>query len=98
MESVKINDRLLSAVPFVREGMSLADIGTDHAYLPIHLVMSGKIESAVAADINQGPLDKALENIHKNGLEEKISTVLCDGLKKVESSLVDDIAIFGMSL
>ena len=96
MESVKINDRLLSAVPFVREGMSLADIGTDHAYLPIHLVMSGKIESAVAADINQGPLDKALENIHKNGLEEKISTVLCDGLKKVESSLVDDIAIFGM--
>lgn len=96
MESVKINDRLLSAVPFVREGMRLADIGTDHAYLPIHLVMSGKIESAVAADINQGPLDKALENIHKNGLEEKISTVLCDGLKKVESSLVDDIAIFGM--
>ena len=89
MESVKINDRLLSAVPFVREGMRLADIGTDHAYLPIHLVMSGKIESAVAVDINQGPLDKAQENILKYSFNDSISTVLCDGLSKTSLKTLD---------
>ena len=70
MEKIRINDRLLTAVPFVREGKSLADIGTDHAYLPIYLFQSGKISCAVAADINRGPLDKARENIEKYGFEE----------------------------
>ena len=96
MEIIKINDRLLTAIPFVREGKRFADIGTDHAYLPIYLLQDGKISSAVAADINRGPLDKAEENISKYGLSDKIKTVLCDGLKSVGRDEVDDIAIFGM--
>ena len=96
MEAIKINDRLLTAVSFVREGKRLADIGTDHAYLPIFLFEQGKIACAVAADINRGPLDKARENIQKYGFENSITTVLCDGLSKIESNEVDDIAIFGM--
>lgn len=96
MEQIKINDRLLTAIPFVREGKRFADIGTDHAYLPIYLMNKGAISSAVAADINQGPLDKAKENICKYGFVDSISTVLCDGLSKINPEDVDDIAIFGM--
>ena len=96
MEQIKINDRLMTAVPFVREGKSFADVGTDHAYLPIYLIQNGIISKAVAADINQGPLDKANENIYKYGFKENIETILCDGLAKINPYSVDDIAIFGM--
>ena len=96
MENIKINDRLLTAVPFVREGRHFADIGTDHAYLPIYLVAHNKISSAVAADINVGPLEKAKENIEKFGYISNITTELCDGLKGISPDKADDIAVFGM--
>lgn len=96
MEQIKINDRLLTAIPFVREGKRFADIGTDHAYLPIYLINSGVITNAIAADINKGPLEKAQENICKYDLQDNIHTVLCDGLSKIEPDSVDDIAILGM--
>ena len=96
MEQFKINDRLLTAIHFVRNGKRFADIGTDHAYLPIYLITQGIISTAIAADINKGPLEKADENIAKYGLNSQISTVLCDGLAKIDSNSVDDIAIFGM--
>lgn len=96
MEQIKINDRLLTAVPFVREGKRFADIGTDHAYLPIYLMNNGIISQAIAADINRGPLDKAQENILKYGFADNIQTVLCDGLTKIDPDTIDDIAIFGM--
>ena len=96
MEQIKINDRLLTAVPFVREGKRLADIGTDHAYLPIYLLSKGKIAYAIAADINKGPLDKASENVIKYGFEKQVKLVLCDGLSRVLPDEIDDIAIFGM--
>lgn len=96
MENIKLNERLLTAVPYVRTGKRLADIGTDHGYLPIYLILENKISSAIAADINRGPLEKADENIKKFGLESRIGTVLCDGLSGITSAEVDDIAIFGM--
>lgn len=96
MEQIKINDRLLTAVSYVREGRTFADIGTDHAYLPIFLLDKGIISKAIAADINVGPLEKAKENIHKYGYADQIRTVLCDGLTKISSEDADDIAIFGM--
>lgn len=96
MENIKLNERLLTAVQFVREGSRLADIGTDHGYLPIFLILEGRIPFAIAADINRGPLDKADENIHKYALDGKIKTVLCDGLKRIDKHEVDDVAIFGM--
>lgn len=96
MEITKINDRLKTAVPYVREGYRLADVGTDHAYLPIYLMQTCKISGGIAADINKGPLEKARENIVKYGFEESIKTVLCDGLSKIHSEDVDDVAVFGM--
>lgn len=96
MENIKLNERLLTAVQFVREGSRLADIGTDHGYLPIFLILEGRIPFAIAADINRGPLDKADENIYKYALDGKIKTVLCDGLRSIDKDEVDDVAIFGM--
>ena len=96
MEEIKINDRLFTAIQFVRPNKRLADIGTDHAYLPIFLIANGIVSNAVAADINQGPLDKAEENIQKYGYSNNIKTVLCDGLQNINPDSVDDIAIFGM--
>lgn len=96
MENIKLNERLLTAVQFVREGSRLADVGTDHGYLPISLILEGRIAFAIAADINRGPLDKADENIHKYALDGKIKTVLCDGLRRIDKDEVDDVAIFGM--
>lgn len=91
-----ISKRLLSALPFVREGSFLADIGTDHAYLPLYLCLTGKIRGAVAADIREGPLSIAKANVKAYGLEDKISTCLSDGLLELSPYAPEDIAIFGM--
>ena len=96
MNSPKISKRLLCAASFANKGELIADVGTDHAYLPIYLIKKGKIDHAIAADINKGPLDKADENISKYGLRDQIDTVLSDGLRKISSDSVDDIAVFGM--
>lgn len=91
-----ISKRLLSALPFVREGSFLADVGTDHAYLPLYLCLTGKIRGAVAADVREGPLKSAQTNIKAYGLEDKISTCLSDGLQKLAPFAPEDISIFGM--
>ena len=67
----------------VRDGAAVADIGTDHAYLPVYLVECGKIHKAIAADVREGPLENAKGNISKNGFDQQIKTVLSDGLEKI---------------
>jgi tRNA (adenine22-N1)-methyltransferase len=91
-----LSNRLSSALPYVREGCFFADVGTDHAYLPIHLYKTGKIRGAVASDIGEGPLAIAKANIKSFGLEDKIKTCLSDGLLELASYAPEDIAIFGM--
>lgn len=86
----------MTAVDFVREGARFADIGTDHGYLPIYLCKKGIVRSAVAADINEGPLESARRNIRDNGVEDKVDTVLSDGLSGLFEYAPTDIAIFGM--
>ena len=72
----------------------VADIGTDHGYLPIYLVNKGICESAIAADINEGPLSAARKNIAETRVKGKIETILSDGLKKIEKA--DCVTICGM--
>ncbi len=95
MREKELSRRLHAAFLLVREGKRVADIGTDHGYLPIALVKSGKAESAFASDIGKGPLERAEENIKKAGLEEKIKTVLTDGAAFFDS-LADEFIIAGM--
>lgn len=59
----------------------LADIGTDHAYIPIYLTQQKKITEAVALDVNEGPLQRAEEHIRENGLEAEIETRLSNGFR-----------------
>lgn len=88
--------RLQSAIPYIKRGGRVADIGTDHAYLPIHLVREGIAESAIAADINLGPILSARANIESVGLADRIQTVQTDGLHGIEQYEPTDVLIFGM--
>ena len=78
--ALKLSERLMAAASLVTPGLVLADIGTDHGFLPIWLVQSGLTPRAVAADVNEGPLERAREHIAAQGLEEKIETRRMDGL------------------
>ena len=90
-------DKRLSAVAaLVRQGSRLADIGTDHAYLPVYLVQSGVCPSAIASDIGAGPLDAARRTVTENELTSEIALRLGDGLSTVTDQEVDDVAIAGM--
>lgn len=96
MSVIKLSNRLSTAASYVRSGAFVADIGTDHAYLPIQLVLSGKAIGAVASDINVGPINKAQENIEKYGLTDKIHTNISDGLDGIDKYSPTDILICGM--
>ena len=91
-----ISERLELAASFVRSNSKLADIGTDHAHLPIYLIKRGRISSAIAADIAEGPLARAEQNVRLHGLSGNIKTVLSDGLKNVMEHNPNDITICGM--
>lgn len=91
-----LHERLAAVASLVRDGAYLADIGTDHAYLPIFLAQTGRITGAVASDIRPGPLSRAEENIRMAGLSDRISTVQTDGLAGLERYPLTDIVIAGM--
>ncbi len=91
-----LDGRLSVCASYVRKGTSLADVGTDHAYLPIWLAKNGLISSAVASDIRIKPLKAGEENIKKYGVEDIVKTRLCGGLDEVEPEEADDIVIAGM--
>lgn len=92
----ELDERLNCVSELVRKDALLADIGTDHAYLPIHLILSGKIKGAIACDIRSGPLSKARQNVEKYGLQDKITCRLGNGLSMLSSGEFTDVTICGM--
>ena len=93
---MELSKRLQAVASLVTDGYRLADIGTDHAYIPISLTESGKISFAVAMDVNRGPLLRAQENIREHGQEKKITTRISDGFAGLERGEVDSVVIAGM--
>ncbi|MBQ8684195.1 MAG: SAM-dependent methyltransferase [Clostridia bacterium] len=90
-------DKRLSAVAaLIRPGSRLADIGTDHAYLPVYLVEQEICPCAIASDIGAGPLEAARRTVEAAGLSGEISCRLGNGLATVSADEVEDIAIAGM--
>ncbi|MBQ3030151.1 MAG: SAM-dependent methyltransferase, partial [Agathobacter sp.] len=79
---IKLSKRMKAVSSMVTPGSILADIGTDHGYVPISLVQRKKIKKAIAMDVNKGPLKRAEEHIREAQLEEYIETRLSDGVKK----------------
>lgn len=93
---MQISDRLKLVVDFVDKCQAVADIGTDHGYVPIALVKQKKVQHAYAMDINKGPLERAKEHIDEEGLSQQIETRLSDGLEKLEENEADTVVIAGM--
>ena len=91
-----LDTRLRAAADMVPVGARLADIGSDHAYLPITLCLENKIKYALASDINEGPVRAAVANIHKNGLADRIGAVRADGLDRTGDFAPDCITVLGM--
>ena len=91
-----ISYRLNQIADMVSRCNTVADIGTDHAYVPIKLVLEGKVQSALAMDIGQGPLACAKEHIAQYGLSERITCRLSDGLQQLHTEEADTIVIAGM--
>ena len=92
----KISERLTVIADLLRIGRRPADIGCDHAYVPIRLCEQGRIDRAVAADIREAPLAIAAENIRRRGLADRIETRLSDGFSAINPSEIDSALIAGM--
>lgn len=95
-KAIRLDPRLQKCADFVRTGKVMADIGTDHGYLPIALLLAAKVPGAVAADINEAPLESAVRNAGKYGVANRMEFVLSDGLHGLEDKAIDDIVIAGM--
>lgn len=91
-----LDDRLSAAAALVPRGARLADIGSDHAYLPIALCLDGHIECALASDINDGPVASAISNIQKNGVCDRVLAIKADGLLGARDFCPDCITVLGM--
>ena len=93
---MKLSKRLGMIASFVPGGSRVADIGTDHGYIPIHLVQEGIAKSAIAMDVRKGPLLRAQTHIKEAGLTDLVEVRLSDGLLKLEKNQADCVVIAGM--
>lgn len=93
---MQLSKRLSAVADMITSGNRLVDVGTDHGYLPIYLVENGQIPSAIALDINKGPLERAKEHIREHNLEQYIETRLSDGLTALNLNEGDTLVIAGM--
>ena len=96
METIKLSTRLLALASFVPAGASVADIGTDHGYIPVWLAQNARVSKIVAADINKGPLEHARETAAQYDVTESIRFELCSGLRFEGSGNYDTVIIAGM--
>ncbi|MSS62460.1 tRNA (adenine(22)-N(1))-methyltransferase [Velocimicrobium porci] len=93
---MQLSKRLTMVADFVTEGNRIADIGCDHAHTSIYLIEQKKATASIAMDINEGPLERAKDNIKRYGYEQKIKTRLSDGARELKKGEADTILISGM--
>ena len=96
MEYIKLSPRLSAAAGFISEGAKVADIGTDHGYLPVWLAQTGRAAFIAATDINRAPLGRAVLSAEKYGVKDKIDFRLGNGLECFEPGEIDTAVIAGM--
>ncbi len=93
---IKLSKRLSAVARLVNQNALLADIGCDHGYLPVWLLLNNKIKSAVASDINEGPLASCRQLVAAYSLENKIKCRISNGLQEIKEKECTDIAVCGM--
>lgn len=97
LNSQKLSKRLETVASYVPKGSRVADIGSDHAYLPCYLVHKGMAESAVAGEVVKGPYESAVREVRKEGLQDSVTVRLADGLDAIrEDDRIDVVTIAGM--
>lgn len=96
LPNINLDSRLSCVAGFVRNGSRVADIGTDHAYIPVYLLLNGVSPSAVAADLREMPLKNAKKTIEQFSLSDSIDAVISNGLDSIEKDSCEDIVIAGM--
>ena len=92
----ELSPRLEMVASLIRKGSRIADIGTDHAYLPAYLLMNNTVKKALACDVSKGPLLNAEKTAKLFGLEDRIELRLSDGFDRIEPGEADDFIICGM--
>ena len=95
-EQLHLSARLRALANLVPTGSVLADIGTDHAWIPADLLQRGRIQSAIALDIGVGPLARAAANLASLGLSEVVSLRQSDGFVALKPGEADCVLIAGM--
>jgi len=90
-----LDDRLQAILHLITPCRVLADVGTDHAYIPLEALKQGMCAFAYAADIKPGPLKHAQDTFAGSGLEDKVRFVVCDGIRKIPDPL-DAVVIAGL--
>ena len=93
---VKLSKRMMHLADMVTQGATVADVGTDHGYIPIYLIQSERIRHAFALDIREGPLLRAKEHIAAFGLDDYITVRRSDGVAALKAGEADSILIAGM--
>ena len=91
-----LDNRLTMTAALIPENAVVADIGTDHAYLPCFLVNNGMIPSAIASDVADGPMENAKKTVEKYGLADKITVRKSDGLQNIRPAECTCIVLAGM--
>ena len=79
MKNLTVDNRLKSIANLIDKCDVIADVGTDHGYLPIYIIQNDLANKVIATDVAINPLNSAKENIAKYQLEDKITTILSDG-------------------
>ncbi|TCI22101.1 tRNA (adenine(22)-N(1))-methyltransferase TrmK [Exiguobacterium sp. SL-9] len=95
-EQVTLDRRLKQVVDFIPKGSVVADIGSDHAYVPCYLVQQGIVNRAIAGEVNRGPMEAAKAQVELIGATENIDVRLGDGLAVLEEDEATCISICGM--
>lgn len=93
---MKLSERLIAIANFVPNNSIVADIGTDHGYIPAYLIENKISKKVIGTDISKGSLDKIIEYIKELRFEDKIDTRLGDGLEVIKPYEVDTVIIAGM--
>ena len=94
--AMQLSKRLSAVAGFVTPGSRVADVGTDHGYVPIYLVETGRSPGVIAMDINEGPLLRAQQHIRDAGLGAYIQTRRSDGAAALKSGEADTLITAGM--
>lgn len=93
---MNLSERLIHIINMIPKCNCLADIGTDHGFIPIYSVLNNISQKAIATDINKGPIKVANKNINRHDLHDKIETRVGAGLSPLNNSEADVIVIAGM--